>query len=326
MLFWRKRKEEKFERIPPKPIVKTEEVKKVKYKDIHPTTECKVVKDVSLTEKVKLHINLENWPPVSGRYYVGNKKSCVAICTLGSIDLLEKFNHPGYLNRIAIVGKDVTENVGIEKVVLNTITNPYIRFLILCGRESEGHFVGQGIMALVANGIDENYRIVEAKGTLPYLKNLTKEQVETFRKQIKVVDLIGCEDISTILAKADECEKNNPGIFEGKVEMKEVKTIVADYDPVKEWTADERPDEGWFAISLDSGKRLIVVEHYIGYGSNAKLNCRVVGKTAEQIIGTIVKLKLVNGLYHAGYLGKELARAQVALEKNTPYEQEGKLS
>ncbi len=270
-------------------------------------------------------MNLDNWPPATGRYYIGNKNSCVAVCTMASIDLLEKFNSPEYLNKLNIVGKDVTENVGIEKIVQNIITNPYIRFLILCGRESEGHFVGQGIKSLVKDGIDENNRIVGAKGPIPFLKNLTKEQIETFRKQVEIVDLTGCEDIATILAKAEECEKNNPGMFEVKVEMKEIPTIVADYDYTKEWTADEKPDEGWFTIAVDRDRQLIVVEHYLGYGVNSKLNCKIVGKTAEQIVGSIVRQKLVKGLYHAGYLGKELAKAEIALKKNIPYEQDGKL-
>ncbi len=269
-------------------------------------------------------MNLDNWPPAAGRYYVGNKNSCVAVCTLSSIDLLEKFNQSEYLNKISIVGKDVTENVGIEKIVLNTISNPYIRFLILCGKESEGHFVGQGIKALIDNGVDEKGKIIEARGPIPFLKNLTKEQIETFRKQVKIVDLIGCEDIPTILSKSEEYEKNNPGMFSSDVEIKEVRTIVADYDSLKEWSADGKPDEGWFAIFVDRDKQLIVVEHYLGYGINSKLNCKIVGKTAEQIIGTIVKEKLVKELYHTGYLGKELAKAQIALEKNIPYEQEGK--
>lgn len=269
-------------------------------------------------------MNLDNWPPVPGRYYLGNKNSCVAVCTLASIDLLEKFNNQEYLSKIAITGKDVTENVGIEKIVQNIVSNPYIRFLILCGRESEGHFVGQAIKALVDYGVDENCRIIQAKGPIPFLKNLTREQIDTFRKQVKIVDLIGCEDISIILAKVEECERNNPGVFESKAEVKAVETIVADYDPKKEWTADERPDEGWFAISVDRDRQLIVAEYYSGYGVNAMLKYRIVGKTAEAIIGTIVRLKLIKGLYHAGYLGKELARAEMALEKGVPYEQEGK--
>ena len=270
-------------------------------------------------------MTLDKWPSVPGRYYIGNKNSCVAVCTLSSIDLLEEFNKSDYLNKISIVGKDVTENVGIEKIVLNSISNPHIRFLILCGKESEGHFVGQGINALINGGVDEKGKIIGAKGPIPFVKNLTKEHVETFRRQVKIVDLIGCEDISTILDKVEECEKNNPGSFSSSVEVKEIRTIVADYDPSKEWTADGKPDEGWFAISVNRDKQLIVVEHYLGYGINAKLNCKVVGKTAEQIIGTIVKEKLVKELYHAGYVAKELAKAQIALEKNIPYEQEGKV-
>ncbi|MEM7825210.1 MAG: tetrahydromethanopterin S-methyltransferase subunit A [Candidatus Aenigmatarchaeota archaeon] len=270
-------------------------------------------------------MNLDNWPHVAGRYYIGNKNSCVAVCTLASIDLLENFNKPEYLSKIAIIGKDVTENIGIEKIVQNTITNPYIRFIILCGRESEGHYVGQAIRALVDNGLDENKRIVQAKGPIPFIKNLTLEQVDTFRKQVKIIDLIGCEDIPTILAKAEELEKNNPGVFESKVGLTEVETIVADYDHKKEWSADEKRDEGWFAILVDPNKQNIIAEYYVGYGNESKLKCRIIGKTAEQIIGTIVKKGLVKGLYHAGYLGKELEKAEIALKENKPYEQDDRV-
>lgn len=270
-------------------------------------------------------MDLNNWPSVAGRYYLGNKNSCVAVCTLASIDLLENFNKPEYLDKISVVGKSVTENVGIEKIVQNVITNPRIRFLILCGRESEGHSVGQALMSLVEKGIDENKKIIDARGPIPYVKNLTKEQVEIFRMQVKMVDLIGVEDITTILTKADECEKNNPGVFGGGVELENVRTIVADYDSVKNWTADEKPDEGWFNVLVDRERNLIVVEHYLGYGNAAKLNCKIVGKTSEQILGTVVKEKLVTQLYHIGYLGKELTKAEIALKNNLPYEQEGKV-
>jgi tetrahydromethanopterin S-methyltransferase subunit A len=270
-------------------------------------------------------MDLNNWPSVAGRYYLGNKNSCVAVCTLASIDLLENFNKPEYLEKISVVGKSVTENVGIEKIVQNAITNPRIRFLILCGRESEGHSVGQALIALVEKGIDENKKIIDARGPIPYLKNLSKEQVEIFRKQVKMVDLIGVEDITTILAKAEECEKNNPGVFGGGVELENIRTIVADYDPKKEVSADGSLDEGWFNVFVDRERNLIVAEHYLGYGTAAKLNCKIVGKTSEQILGTVVKEKLVTQLYHVGYLGKELAKAEIALRQGTPYEQEGKL-
>ena len=270
-------------------------------------------------------MDLSNWPSVPGRYYIGNKNSCVAVCTLSSVDLLENFNKPEYLSKISLVGKDVTENVGIEKIVQNTVSNPCIRFIILCGKESEGHSVAQAISSLIENGVDEKNRIIGAKGPIPFVKNLTRQQIETFRKQVKIIDLIGCDFIDTILTKADECEKENPGIFESKIEESSVRTIIADYNPEKEASADGSLDEGWFNIFIDREKNLIVAEHYIGYGSNARLNCRIVGKRTEQILGAMVKEKLINQIYHAGYVGKELAKAEMALKKGIPYEQEGKL-
>lgn len=48
--------------------------------------------------------------------------------------------------------------------------------------------------ALVENGVDENKRIVGTGAPTPYLYNLPPELVERFRKQVSVVDLIGCTD------------------------------------------------------------------------------------------------------------------------------------
>jgi len=75
----------------------------------------------------------QEWPVVSGRYYVGNKESPVAVCTLSSVGLMRKI---GPRDDIAIVGKTFTENLGIEKMIRNIVSNPAIRFLILCGKES----------------------------------------------------------------------------------------------------------------------------------------------------------------------------------------------
>jgi tetrahydromethanopterin S-methyltransferase subunit A len=269
--------------------------------------------------------NIKEWPPVSGRYYLGNKNSAVAVCTLASIDMLENFNEPRYLEKVAIVGKIVTENVGIEKIVQNVISNPNIRYLLLCGKESKGHYVGQSLKALVSDGVHEG-RIVGAKGPMPLVKNLSKDEIDTFRRQIEIVDLIGCEDIDEVLHFVDECNKNKPKPFRSKVEISRVETIDADYDPEKSFTADEQKDKGWFAISINRPKKLIVVDYYVGYGTDSKLNCRIVGTTAESIAGSAVKRKLLTTPYHGSYLGKELAKAEIALKHNLPYEQESELN
>jgi len=258
-------------------------------------------------------MKIEDWPLIAGRYYIGNKNSCVAVCTLASIELLEQFNKPEYMSRIAVVGKAVTENSGIEKIVQNIVTNPHIRFLILCGHESEGHFVGQGIQSLIENGVNDG-RIIGAKGPMPTVKNLTKEQIEIFRKQVKTVDLIECEDIGKIMDSVGECEKNNPGKYKSDVEL-DISEIVATHDE-KEFAMDEM---GYFIVSIKRDTKEIICEHY---SRDKKLHAVVKGKTAEEICATIVRLGLVSRLDHAAYIGRETQKAEIALRENRKYEQE----
>ena len=270
------------------------------------------------------------WPVTPGRYVVGNKSSCVAICTLASIDLIDKLKD--YLNEIAIVGKAVTENIGIEKIVLNIISNPNIRFIILCGRESYGHYVGQAIISLIENGVEEDGRIKGAKGPLATLKNLSKEQIETFRKQIKAIDLIGCEEIEKIMKKVRECIENNPGPFEGFVKLEKLEPIVAWHDERKDVVLDPK---GFFTIVVDREKERIIVEHYTAEWDENKsfedwkkclkshrLNKIIVGKNAEEICHTILREGLLSRFEHAAYLGRELQKAEIALKYNLPYEQD----
>jgi len=55
---------------------------------------------------------------------VGDPNSGVAVATLASPLLIEG---------AAIIGQCKTENLGVEKIVANVISNCNIRFLILCG-------------------------------------------------------------------------------------------------------------------------------------------------------------------------------------------------
>ena len=94
-------------------------------------------------------------------------------------------------NRVAIYGPLRTENIGIEKIVANIISNPNIRYLVICGEDIRGHRSGSSLVALNKNGIDENHRIIDAPGAIPYIENLNKEAIDRFQKQIEIVNLIG---------------------------------------------------------------------------------------------------------------------------------------
>ncbi|CAB3290179.1 Tetrahydromethanopterin S-methyltransferase subunit A [Methanocaldococcus lauensis] len=151
------------------------------------------------------------WPIVSGEYVVGNPESCVGVVTLGSHGLEQACIEAG----AAIAGPCHTENLGIEKVVANYISNPNIRFMILCGSEVQGHLTGQCFKALWENGIDDSGQIVGAKGAIPFLENVDKEAVERFRRQIvELIDLIDCEDINKITQAIKECLSKDPGAID----------------------------------------------------------------------------------------------------------------
>jgi len=129
------------------------------------------------------------WPPVRGDYRVGDPNMGVVVVTLAS---------QLYPRNAAICGQCKTENLGIEKIVANVVSNCNIRFLILCGMESKGHLPGNTILALHKNGIDEQGRIIGSCGAIPFIQNLPPEAIVRFQQQVELIDCIGLEDIVQI--------------------------------------------------------------------------------------------------------------------------------
>ncbi|MFH0832712.1 MAG: tetrahydromethanopterin S-methyltransferase subunit A [Candidatus Aenigmatarchaeota archaeon] len=255
-------------------------------------------------------MNLDEWPIEAGRYKVGNKQSCIAVCTLSSLDI----ELP--MDNIAIVGKCVTENVGMEKMIKNIISNPHIRYLVICGQEPKGHYVGQAFKCLIENGLDSGRRIIGAKGAMPLIKNVSDEQLEHFKRQIEIIDVIEEEDRQKIMDKINSLEKCDA--FVERADASNVETLVANYNAGHDATADKGMDDCFFTILIDREKHYIIAEYYL----NRKLEKKIIGRNAEEIIGTIARLRLVKGLYHMGYLGKELKKAEIALRLGIDYEQD----
>jgi len=152
----------------------------------------------------------EGWPVVNGDYIVGDPESPVAATTLAS-----HIEDVPVDAGAAIAGPCKTENLGIEKMLANIISNPNIRFLILCGSEVQGHITGQSIEALHQNGVDPEKRsIVGATGAIPYVENIPDEGIERFQQQLEIVNLIDVEDAAAIQSKVKECVEKDPGAFE----------------------------------------------------------------------------------------------------------------
>ncbi|MBC2702540.1 MAG: tetrahydromethanopterin S-methyltransferase subunit A [ANME-2 cluster archaeon] len=150
-----------------------------------------------------------NWPPVSGEYIAGDPESQAAVITLAS-----ELDKERLTQHCALVGSMKTENIGIEKVVANIVSNTNIRYLLVCGAEVHGHLSGDAVMAMHRSGIDEEGRIIEAKGAIPYITNIDIDTINIWRSQVEVIDLIKVEDMDRIVQALDDLAPTDE--FEGE--------------------------------------------------------------------------------------------------------------
>jgi tetrahydromethanopterin S-methyltransferase subunit A len=134
--------------------------------------------------------------PINQEYYLGAGKA-VAICTLSSIDLLEAIARSSLMNKLLITGRLLSENKGIDAIVAFAMKHPELKLILICGKEVKGHRAGQALMALASNGVDSSGRIIGAVGPNPIITSCALD-VEIFRRQIQIIDLIGTVDIGKI--------------------------------------------------------------------------------------------------------------------------------
>jgi tetrahydromethanopterin S-methyltransferase subunit A len=126
---------------------------------------------------------------------------------------IEELVRTGVESGAALSGTLQTENIGLEKVICNIVANPNIRYLIVCGPESPGHSVGDAIVSLAKNGLDERKRIIGAKAPTPYLFNIPSESVERFREQITAIDLINEGSPDVLRQAVAACYQEQPAQF-----------------------------------------------------------------------------------------------------------------
>ncbi|HPY60089.1 MAG TPA: tetrahydromethanopterin S-methyltransferase subunit A [Methanospirillum sp.] len=158
------------------------------------------------------------WPIVQGDFHTGDPNSPVAVVTMGSHLDEAAICSAG----AAIAGSCKTENLGLEKVIANVISNPNIRFVITCGTEVKGHLSGQSLIALHQNGVDGG-KIVGSKGAIPFIENLSGDHIKRFQEQVEFVDIMESEDVGAISAKIKELIARDPGAFEADAMIVEIK-------------------------------------------------------------------------------------------------------
>ncbi len=136
--------------------------------------------------------------PIKHEYYLGRGKE-QAICTLSSIDLLGEISKSDLMGRVAIAGRLLSENRGIDTMIKFTLEHPNLRRIIVCGKEVKGHRAGQALLSLARKGIDSGGRIIGALAGYPTLESPVGD-VDAFTRQVKVLDMIGTTDIEKLVA------------------------------------------------------------------------------------------------------------------------------
>ena len=119
--------------------------------------------------------------------------------------------------------------------------------------------------------------------------------------------------------------KNNQ-VIQGrwyKINKKIKKRITAKYHKIKDWVMDPK---GYFLIAIDRKKKLL----RIGYCKFTKLGGKPIndmvavvnGKTAIEIVNTLIRKNFISSLQHAADMGIELCKAEIALKNNFNYIQD----
>jgi tetrahydromethanopterin S-methyltransferase subunit A len=254
-----------------------------------------------------------------GTYQVGDPNGPVAVCALTSERLISPLVAlPG----VAIAGMVYTANLGITRIIVNITSNPAIRFLLICGKDSALFKPGQSLVALAERGVDDKRRIIDAAGYDPVLLSIDPEQVTQFRKQVEVLDWIGEEDLQVLQERVKGLSDRNPGVF-----------VTGQKEPSKTRSREEfvsiRPGgqrepllydpKGYFVITIEPEQKEILLRHYLPDHAPAH---EMRGRGATSMLLGLLRDGLVTQLSHAGYLGEELAKAQTALQFGLRYDQD----
>ena len=121
-------------------------------------------------------------------------------------------------------------------------------------------------------------------------------------------------------------EVSKKGSIKGKwfpINKKIEKTIIAEYHKINDWVMDPK---GYFLIAIDREKKILRV----GYCVFKKLGNKPIndmvsiisGKTAIEIVNTLIKYKYISSLQHSADMGIELCKAELALKYNLNYIQD----
>ena len=118
----------------------------------------------------------------------------------------------------------------------------------------------------------------------------------------------------------------NKKVIKGRwynINKKIKKRIVAKYHKIKDWKMDPK---GYFLIEVDRKKKIIQVGYCkftrLGNSPVNDMIAIIKGKTAIEIVNTLIREEFISSLQHAGDMGIELHKAELSLKYGFKYTQD----
>ena len=105
---------------------------------------------------------------------------------------------------------------------------------------------------------------------------------------------------------------------------KKIKTkLIAKYHKIKDWKMDPK---GYFLIAVNKDEKFIKVGYckFTKLGNNPvnDMVAEIKGKTAIELVNTLIREKFISSLQHAADMGIELHKAELSLKYDFKYIQD----
>lgn len=253
------------------------------------------------------------WPFVRGDYVVLEPAAPTIVVTFSNRSLVKELiaAAPRGLCMVADLHTPTDASNLLRAVRANLATQS----LICAGDGADRDPLGAALLKL---GRDEEV----PAGEVGSLMNTIAAQLEptalaAVRKRVDFIDMLDCGDATKIVARIEKeraAARDSTAAFVTHTTDVGVDHLVVP----RNVNLEIRPDKtGYFRIRTE--EHSLLVDHLSG---KSELRRVIEGKTARDICLTLIRNGWVSNLEHAAYLGRELARAELALHNGHVYKQD----
>lgn len=257
------------------------------------------------------------WPYHAGRYRIVDPNAPVVV-VLGPGEGLADDIVGLAAGGLCLVAPSCRNANDADKLLRNIAANLAIQHVVIAG----GDDPVLGALAAILSGGELTQEAASAIAT-GIRSKIADLDVDSLIRQVNTVDMRGCTEVDKIIARVNELAaaagRPNTGFrAPNRNGDPRVERVIAASHVDHEPKGDKAGD---YKIRLEKDR--IVIEHY---NSKQELLRTIEGGTARDLCITVVRNGWVSKLDHAAYLGRELMRAELALQAGVPYVQDALLT